>query len=195
MSVEPPRILRPGGTEREKIEALIGHLEAGPDGGGAGGETVSVPDSGIRGLSARVSGTGCRRGCPARATNPAAHEDAPCERPNAPGQLKSHYAPRTPLVLHTREEMLALKRDPRAAYLFFDGRARDAWDGNKDGGGNVYALSEDGNRLEAAANLFDLLHTIDKIGAEVVHAQQAPAEGLGLAINDRLARAAAKREV
>ena len=152
VSVEPPRILRPGGTEREKIEAIIGPVESGP----ASGEAASVPKS--------------------------------------PGQLKSHYAPRTPLVLHTREELLVLKQYPRAAYLFFDGRTRDAWTcGNKSGGGNVYTLSEDGKALEAAANLFDLLHIIDKTGAEVVHAQQAPAEGLGLAINDRLMWAAAKR--
>jgi L-threonylcarbamoyladenylate synthase len=177
VSVEPPRILRPGGTEREKIEALIGPVESGPAGGGEGGEAASVPAS-----PASISGG----------------------RPKSPGQLKSHYAPRTPLVLHSGGEMLALKQNPRAAYLFFDGRTRDAWSGGKDNGskegggaesgGNVYALSEGGDRLEAAANLFDLLHTIDKIGAEVVHAQQAPAEGLGLAINDRLARAAAKRE-
>ena len=162
VSVELPRILRPGGTEREKIEALIGPVEAGPAGGGEGGEAVSP---------ASISGG----------------------HPKSPGQLKSHYAPRTPLVLHSGGEMLALKQYPCAAYLFFDGRTRGAWGGDKDNGGNVYTLSEDGKALEAAANLFDLLHTIDKIGVQVVHAQQAPAEGLGLAINDRLTRAAAKR--
>jgi L-threonylcarbamoyladenylate synthase len=45
----------------------------------------------------------------------------------SPGMLKSHYAPRTPLVLHTPEEMSALPFLPDEGYLFFSEISRDTW--------------------------------------------------------------------
>jgi L-threonylcarbamoyladenylate synthase len=53
-------------------------------------------------------------------------------------------------------------------------------------------LSKTGSLTEAAANLFDMLHELDSLGLCVIHAEEAPQEGLGAAINDRLQRAAAK---
>jgi L-threonylcarbamoyladenylate synthase len=44
---------------------------------------------------------------------------------------------------------------------------------------------------EAAANLFDLLHDLDRLGLSRIRAEEAPETGLGAAINDRLRRAAA----
>jgi L-threonylcarbamoyladenylate synthase len=114
-------------------------------------------------------------------------EVPPTNAPSAPGQLKSHYAPRTPLLLHPREAMLTLPAAPNSAYLFFDGSTRDRWGRHEQ---NVWVLSHSGNALEAAANLFDFLYRIDKTGASIIHAQQAPSAGLGIAINDRLSRAA-----
>jgi L-threonylcarbamoyladenylate synthase len=149
ISEEPVRILRPGGTPREAIEALIGHVEIG-------GSLDSAP--------------------------------------HAPGQLKSHYAPKTPLFLHNTGEMLSLPFRRDEAYLFFDGETRDIWkqhSGNETG--SIFTLSNKKDFPEAAANLFDTLHVIDKIKVSAIHAQSAPDSGLGLAINDRLARAAAKR--
>jgi L-threonylcarbamoyladenylate synthase len=48
--------------------------------------------------------------------------------------------------------------------------------------------------LEAAANLFEILHELDSLVLERVYAERVPDEGLGAAINDRLykARSAAK---
>jgi L-threonylcarbamoyladenylate synthase len=51
-------------------------------------------------------------------------------------------------------------------------------------------LSETGNVAEAAANLFDYLHELDGLGLEFIRAEEAPGNGLGEAINDRLRRAA-----
>jgi hypothetical protein len=42
---------------------------------------------------------------------------------------------------------------------------------------------------EAAARLFDTLHTIDALPASLIHAERSPETGLGAAINDRLSRA------
>jgi L-threonylcarbamoyladenylate synthase len=46
--------------------------------------------------------------------------------------------------------------------------------------------------LEAASRLFETLHELDRLNIKKIHAQYAPEESLGIAINDRLRRAAAK---
>ena len=57
----------------------------------------------------------------------------------------------------------------------------------------MQSLSHHGDLAEAAARLFDSLHKLDQMGLEGIDAEPAPAQGLGLAINDRLRKAAAKR--
>jgi L-threonylcarbamoyladenylate synthase len=115
--------------------------------------------------------------------------------PVSPGQLRSHYAPRAPLSLHSPDAMAALPYRQGERYLFFSAATRDAWLANQNGPDGppqdaAWALSSSGGALEAAANLFDLLHSLDRLGASRIHAEEAPAEGLGPAINDRLFRAA-----
>ena len=115
--------------------------------------------------------------------------------PVSPGQLKSHYAPRAPLSLHSSGDMAALRYRQGERCLFFSGATRDAWHDRQEGPGtpppdSVLALSPSGDTLEAAANLFDLLHRLDRPGTFRIHAEEAPMEGLGPAINDRLFRAA-----
>ena len=58
----------------------------------------------------------------------------------------------------------------------------------------VLNLSEKGDLAEAAANLFAHLHALDASGAASIAVEPVPMDGLGEAINDRLARAAAPRE-
>jgi L-threonylcarbamoyladenylate synthase len=53
----------------------------------------------------------------------------------------------------------------------------------------VKILSAQGNPIEAAANFFDMLHELDKLGLALIRAEEAPPVGLGEAINDRLRRA------
>jgi hypothetical protein len=103
--------------------------------------------------------------------------------------------------------MIRLPYDPDAACLFFDGRGRDAWraalrreagqspegpDPTRPATGEdrVLTLSEGGSLQEAAANLFEFLHILDRPGVTLIHAERAPETGLGPAINDRLGRAA-----
>jgi L-threonylcarbamoyladenylate synthase len=117
---------------------------------------------------------------------------------SSPGQLKSHYAPRTPLTLYKRDELIALDFDPQGAYLFFNGASRDRWlQGRRDlpGAGlcsGIRVLSEEGNAAEAAAGLFDTLHELDRLGFSRILAEEVPPRGLGQAINDRLRKAAAR---
>ncbi|MDQ2092396.1 L-threonylcarbamoyladenylate synthase [Marimonas arenosa] len=93
----------------------------------------------------------------------------------APGQLSSHYAPGAPVRLE------ATDKRPGEKLLGF-GPVRDA-DLN---------LSPTGDLIEAAANLFAMLHAIDD-GHSPIAVSPIPETGLGRAINDRLRRAAAPR--
>ncbi|MDR7568967.1 MAG: Sua5 family C-terminal domain-containing protein, partial [Armatimonadota bacterium] len=108
---------------------------------------------------------------------------APSRRPRAPGQLPSHYAPRTGLSIARAEEVPAPAR-PRSAYLAFR-RAPE------DGFAAVRVLSPRGDLREAAARLFDLLHELDGMELERIYVEPVPEVGLGRAIMDRLRRASA----
>ncbi len=107
--------------------------------------------------------------------------DAAADKVEAPGMLKSHYAPRARLRLDASA--------PRAneAFLAF-GRTSDH--------PYVLNLSAAGDIVEAAANLFAHLRALDALcareGLDGVAVSPVPAESLGEAINDRLRRAAAR---
>ena len=107
----------------------------------------------------------------------------------SPGLLKSHYAPHTALAVFSREEILSLP-DEAAAFLFFDGPARNDWLAGKSVvHARIKTLAEHGDLIEAAVNLFEYLHELDNSGIARINAQLAPEQGLGEAINDRLRRA------
>lgn len=99
--------------------------------------------------------------------------------PQAPGQLSSHYAPRTKLVMGLPKGIQAA--DPASfAVISF----------SKDHGyRNQLILSPHGDTSEAAQNLFAAMRELDNAGLRVIYAEPAPVEGLGPAINDRLSRA------
>ena len=59
--------------------------------------------------------------------------------------------------------------------------------------GRALNLSPRGDLVEAAANLFSHLRALDASGAQRIAVMTIPHEGLGEAINDRLARAAAPK--
>ncbi len=102
------------------------------------------------------------------------------ERPNAPGQLASHYAPKLPLRLLTTG---LARGETGTALLRFEGPA------HAEGYAWVEVLSSRGDLDEAAANLFAALHRLERCGATRIDAQTAPDHDLGRAINDRLRRA------
>lgn len=104
--------------------------------------------------------------------------------PKAPGQLKSHYAPRKPLFVGNVMELQKKHRSQKAGFLIF---------GIRDPGLNgslVKNLSPTQDYKEAAANLFAHLRELDESDAEVILCDLLPGMSLGLAINDRLRRAA-----
>ncbi len=102
----------------------------------------------------------------------------------APGQLPKHYAPRTPLRLIDPANVPSVERRRAGALALrcaFEGYAA------------TRSLSRSGDLREAAAGFFEALHELDDLELERIDAQPLSESGLGLAIMDRLRRAAASR--
>lgn len=92
----------------------------------------------------------------------------------APGQLASHYAPSKPVRLNVTETK------PGEYLIGFGAVVGDV---------NLSPLAD---LAQAAANLFEALHTADATAASSIAVAPIPYEGIGIAINDRLARAAVR---
>jgi L-threonylcarbamoyladenylate synthase len=105
------------------------------------------------------------------------------QRVSAPGMVARHYSPAVPLTTF-RGEIPPPPRG-RVGLLLLAPRQVPA------GYAEVEYLSRDGDLGEAARNLFAALRRVDQASLDHALAELAPDEGLGLAINDRLARAAA----
>lgn len=104
------------------------------------------------------------------------------DNPTAPGQLKSHYAPMKKIIIGDIAKLLLQYKNP--CVLNFGSKKYDA---------PTFNLSESGDVIEAAANLFNGLRTLDESNTEVILCEYLPEIGLGIAINDRLRRAAAEK--
>jgi L-threonylcarbamoyladenylate synthase len=102
---------------------------------------------------------------------------------SAPGQLASHYAPRTPLELIDDVKSFSPKPNQRCALLAWKAIKKD------ERFIAIHNLSERKDVREAAANLFRYLRDLDALGADVIVAERVPPQGLGAAIMDRLQRA------
>jgi L-threonylcarbamoyladenylate synthase len=115
----------------------------------------------------------------------------------APGMLSKHYSPRTAITLHrrlTEGAAKALPADEVAVFVFKPVRAVSTGSTTMAKERNVRCLSERGDLRRAARGLFGLLRALDGGAWRRIHVELAPgADGLALAINDRLTRAAAKR--
>jgi L-threonylcarbamoyladenylate synthase len=105
----------------------------------------------------------------------------------APGLLARHYSPRRPVRTHRRiSAAMVARAGSDEAWICF---RRPDWAGDAK---NVFWLSARGDVEEAGRQLFALLRRLDRDSWTRLHAELAPEGGPGLAINDRLRRAAAK---
>ncbi len=102
----------------------------------------------------------------------------------APGMLASHYAPGASVRLNAA----TVGKDE--ALLAFGDRRAEGWRH----AAAFRNLSETGDLREAASNLFAFMQELDGSGARTIAVEKIPFDGLGEAINDRLARAAAPRD-
>ena len=106
------------------------------------------------------------------------------EKLESPGQLKSHYRPQTPLMIVAALSEIAVPQRQRfGALLWSDQPVPEVFAESR-------RLSATGNLREAAANLFRQLRELDHAGLDCIVAETLPEVGLGVAIMDRLRRAA-----
>jgi L-threonylcarbamoyladenylate synthase len=104
--------------------------------------------------------------------------------PEAPGQLKKHYSPNTKFILTDNLQDAIQQLDlsgQKVAVLRYQ-KSNQFKD--------HFHLSENGTLPEAAQNLFASLRKLDALNLDLIIAEKVPHEGLGMAINDRLERAA-----
>ncbi len=113
------------------------------------------------------------------------------EKPSSPGQLLKHYAPSIPVRLKAvdvaPEEGLLAFGSTKFMGIKGGGFAKDLGDEK------FRNLSESGDLHEAAANLFSMLRELDNQNNKSIAVMDIPDVGLGIAINDRLRRAAQGR--
>lgn len=164
LSEEKPVILRPGAVTKEQMEELLNT------------EIFYIIQD--------------KREKDAEGADKGASQDVSGEAVKAPGMLLKHYAPSIPVRLN------AVDLEPGEALLAF---GSDKFMGIKGGGAakdlpeeQRRNLSEEGDLNEAAANLFSMMRALDKPENKGIAVMSIPDEGLGVAINDRLRRAAQK---
>jgi len=108
-------------------------------------------------------------------------------KPNAPGMLLRHYAPKTETFLTNNvNELLKSFNNKKIGVLTFKDKIE-----NK----NIYhqeILSTNGNMNEAAKNLYAALHRLDLLKLDAIIVERLPNKNLGISINDRLERAVKK---
>ena len=94
----------------------------------------------------------------------------------SPGMLKKHYSPGLPILINQ------IKFDKKSAFIYIGKKFK-----NKN---NFFSLSENSNLNEAASNLYKTLRLIKKQGFKKIQIAKIPSKGSGVAINDRIKRAA-----
>lgn len=165
LTVSVPVILRPGGVTREELAAVVGEVRLDPAAGeGAGGAAKSEEAGG---------------------------------KPRSPGMKYRHYAPRAPLILVEGDARQAAAKVRELADLKSSAGlkvgilacAESAPFYNR---GEILIAGSRRQPEQIAARLFSALRHFDELGVEVIIAEGVEPAGLGLAIMNRLRRAAAE---
>lgn len=117
-------------------------------------------------------------------TGPVTVRDTSVSNPEAPGMLTSHYAPRVPLIIGDVYKLSAAANTQRTGIIAFSNFLPDIPTKHQ------IVLSPSGNFTDAARNLFAGMRYLDNCDIDVIFAEPAPESDLGIAINDRLRRAA-----
>ena len=97
----------------------------------------------------------------------------------SPGMLKKHYSPGLPILINQT------KAEKKSAFIYLGNKFK-----NKN---NFFSLSKNSNLNEAAANLYKTFRLIKKQKFKRIQIAKIPLKGSGIAINDRIKRAACKK--
>lgn len=172
-------------TSAAHVEADLGEkIELILDGGasGVGVESTIIKVEGDRARLLRPGGLAVEE-IEEHIGRPVIRQEAAGASIEAPGMLASHYAPAATVRPNAREV--------RAGEIFinFGGQAVVG----AEHAAAVFDLSAEGSLREAAANLFAIMKMADRLPSKTIAFAPIPSRGLGEAINDRIARAAAPR--
>ena len=111
---------------------------------------------------------------------------------DSPGQLASHYAPRTPLRLLSRPSDFIPEHGKRYALLSYRGEEKDGYLNLTDWE-EVMMLSPGNGKLpEAAVRFFHVLRRLDELGVDEIIAEPLHEHGMGIAMMDKLRRASVR---
>lgn len=100
----------------------------------------------------------------------------------APGMLKSHYSPVKPMIIADNQNISGIDRS-RAGLLSFSGSLEEGFK-------KVIRLSSDNDMVAYAVNMFSAMHELEELDVDLIVAEPVPETGIGLAIMDRLRKAA-----
>lgn len=110
--------------------------------------------------------------------------DTSTSNPEAPGMLTSHYAPKVPLVLGNIQELVANSDPQKTGIIAFNQFVAGIPHKHQ------IVLSPSSNFGDAAFHLFAGMRYLDGCDIDIIYAELVPERDLGIAINDRLRRAA-----
>lgn len=162
---DAPRLLRPGVITRERLEEALG-----------------VPVAPAKGVLEKIADGATKDG--------GGNETRAMP---APGMLKRHYSPRVPVALFENGTFPRAEEFSAGTAIVFQSRPRAETLGAAPAGTSVFWLSENGDQTEVARNVFALLRRLDDENFSAILIEKSPDAGIGVAVNDRLSRAAAKR--
>ena len=115
------------------------------------------------------------------------------EKIEVPGQLPSHYAPRTPLRLMESPQDFIPEHGKTYALLSYRGDDEDGYLHLTEWKQTFVLSPGKGKPPEAAVRFFFALRQLDALGVDEIIAEPIPERGLGIAMMDRLRRASAHR--
>ncbi|CAM4047081.1 L-threonylcarbamoyladenylate synthase [Flavobacterium weaverense] len=105
-------------------------------------------------------------------------------KPDAPGMLSKHYAPKTKIILVEEvEKELKNHKNKKIGLLLFNNQVLNPLISSTE------ILSEKGDLKVAMSNLYAAMHRLDKQNLDLIIAEKFPENNLGNSINDRLQRA------
>ncbi|MEM8522337.1 L-threonylcarbamoyladenylate synthase [Flavobacterium sp. PL12] len=106
------------------------------------------------------------------------------KKPDAPGMLSKHYAPKTKIILiEDVEKELKNHKNKKTGLLLFKNQIQSSLISSTE------ILSEKGDLKVAMSNLYAAMHRLDKQNLDLIIAEKFPENNLGKSINDRLQRA------
>lgn len=178
LTTDPPTLLRPGGVTYEELCQVLGRVSVDP-------AVLARREDGALTVGREDAGG------PPRPQTAA---------PRSPGMKYAHYAPRAPLFLIEGELGLVVEEILRLMheYMVEGKRVGVLSTAESRGAYPAHVVLEVGSRVQpkaVASALFSTLRAFDEHGVDVILAEGIPEEGLGLAVMNRLHKAAGGRVI